>query len=89
MIVEVVPVWNEEGDEIDRFIVRVLGKDRRAFSVRQVFVDDIPLKDPYDVEIYEARVLKVFGEEEGGARDEAVIYTPEYYFKRVRGCYER
>jgi hypothetical protein len=88
VIVAVVPV--RRGDEVERFVVRVQGrgKDKWAFSVRQVFVDDIPLKDPYDVELYEAHVVKVFGEPAGGVRDEAVIYTPEYYFKRVRRCYE-
>jgi hypothetical protein len=78
VIVEVEPVWNEEGDEIDHFVVRVLGAGR-VFRARQVFVDDRRLEDPYQVEYYEAVYAGAAGEGEDGTWDEVLIRTPQYY----------
>jgi hypothetical protein len=75
MIVEVVPVWNEEGDEILHFDVVVHGAGRRL-KARRVFVDGRRLEDPLDIELFEALRVRVWGG--GEVADDVYIYTPRW-----------
>ncbi|MCC6065897.1 MAG: hypothetical protein LM576_07940 [Thermofilum sp.] len=85
MIVEVRPVWSDdEGEGIEYFVIRVAGTGE-VFRVRDVFIDDVKLENPYEVEFYEAVYFGVIGERQDGTWDEALVHTPAYYAMWLRG----